>query len=35
MSHVVVTAVGRDRPGIVAAVTRVLVDEGCNLEATP
>lgn len=34
MSHVVVTAVGRDRPGIVAAVTRVLVDEGCNLEDT-
>lgn len=32
MSHVVVTAVGADRPGIVAAVTRVFVDQGCNLE---
>ena len=32
MSHVVVTAVGADRPGIVAAVTRVFVDLGCNLE---
>ncbi|HEV3504009.1 MAG TPA: ACT domain-containing protein [Actinomycetes bacterium] len=25
---------GRDRPGIVAAVTRVLADAGCNLEDT-
>ena len=32
MPHVVVTAVGADRPGIVAAVTRVFVDLGCNLE---
>ena len=34
MSHVAVTAVGADRPGIVAAVTKVLVDHGCNLEDT-
>ncbi|MGH2773957.1 MAG: glycine cleavage system protein R [Actinomycetota bacterium] len=27
-----VTAVGNDRTGIVAAVTRVLFEEGCNLE---
>jgi len=27
-----VTAVGTDRPGIVAAVTRVFVEHGCNLE---
>ena len=32
--HVAVTAVGLDRPGIVAAVTKVLVDHGCNLEDT-
>ncbi|MGH9226821.1 MAG: glycine cleavage system protein R [Acidimicrobiales bacterium] len=32
--HVAVTAVGLDRPGIVAAVTRVMVDHGCNLEDT-
>jgi glycine cleavage system transcriptional repressor len=30
--HVAVTAVGADRPGIVAAVTGVLVEHGCNLE---
>jgi glycine cleavage system transcriptional repressor len=29
---VAVTAVGVDRPGIVAAVTRVFVDHGCNIE---
>lgn len=34
MGHVAITAVGADRPGIVAAVTEVLVDEGCNLEDT-
>lgn len=28
----VVTAVGVDRPGIVAGVTKVFVDRGCNLE---
>jgi len=32
--HVVVTAIGADRPGIVAAVTGVLVDQRCNLEDT-
>ena len=26
------TAIGRDRPGIVASVTKVLFDEGCNIE---
>jgi glycine cleavage system transcriptional repressor len=30
--HVSVTAIGADRPGIVAAVTRVLVDRNCNIE---
>ena len=34
MSHFAVSAVGRDRPGIVAAVTKVLVDHDCNLEDT-
>jgi glycine cleavage system transcriptional repressor len=32
--HVAVTAVGIDRPGIVAAVTKVLMDHGGNLEDT-
>lgn len=32
--HFAVSAVGADRPGIVAAVTGVLVDMGCNLEDT-
>ncbi len=33
MSEIVaVTAIGNDRPGIVAAVTRALFDLGCNLE---
>jgi glycine cleavage system transcriptional repressor len=30
--HFALTAVGADRPGIVAAVTGALVDSGCNLE---
>lgn len=30
--HVAVTAVGRDRPGIVAAVSKVLYDLGGNIE---
>lgn len=30
--HVAVTAVGRDRPGIVAAVSKVLFDHGANIE---
>src|SRR4051794_24458231 len=34
MPHVAVTAVGLDRPGIVAAVTGVLVEHGANLEDT-
>ena len=32
MRHFVLSAVGRDRPGIVAAITRVLVDHGANVE---
>jgi glycine cleavage system transcriptional repressor len=32
MPHVVVTAVGSDRPGIVAAVTGVFVEHRCNIE---
>lgn len=32
MSHFAVTAVGADRPGIVAAVTGAFVGLGCNLE---
>ena len=34
MAHFAVSAVGADRPGIVAAVTGVLVAQGCNLEDT-
>lgn len=34
MPHFAVSAVGADRPGIVAAVTKVLVGQGCNLEDT-
>lgn len=34
MAHFAVSAVGVDRPGIVAAVTGALVDLGCNLEDT-
>src|SRR5688572_7474056 len=34
MPHVAVTAVGVDRPGIVAAVTGVLMQHGGNLEDT-
>jgi glycine cleavage system transcriptional repressor len=32
--HIAVSAIGADRPGIVAAVAGVLVDHGCNLEDT-
>jgi glycine cleavage system transcriptional repressor len=32
--HLAISALGADRPGIVAAVTGVLVDQGCNLEDT-
>ncbi|HLY83996.1 MAG TPA: ACT domain-containing protein [Acidimicrobiales bacterium] len=34
MAILAVTVIGQDRPGIVAAVSRVLVDQGCNLEDT-
>jgi glycine cleavage system transcriptional repressor len=34
MAHLAISAVGADRPGIVAAVTGVLVEQGCNLEDT-
>ena len=34
MTTLAVTAIGNDRPGIVAAVTGVLVQAGCNLEDT-
>jgi len=34
VGHYAVSAVGADRPGIVAAVTRVFVEHGCNLEDT-
>jgi glycine cleavage system transcriptional repressor len=34
MLRFAVSVFGRDRPGIVAAVTRVLADAGCNLEDT-
>jgi glycine cleavage system transcriptional repressor len=32
--HYAVSAVGADRPGIVAAVTGVFLEHGCNLEDT-
>lgn len=31
MHTLALTAIGRDRPGIVAGVTRVLFEQGCNL----
>jgi glycine cleavage system transcriptional repressor len=34
MSLLAIAAIGADRPGIVAAVTRVLYDTGCNVEDT-
>src|SRR3954464_14102225 len=34
MVYFAVSAVGADRPGIVAAVTGVLYEKGCNLEDT-
>lgn len=34
MGHYAVSAVGADRPGIVAAVTGVFLEQGCNLEDT-
>ena len=32
MSHLAVSVLGADRPGMVAAVTEVLTAQGCNLE---
>jgi len=32
MAHYAITAIGRDRPGIVAGLTGALRDLGCNLE---
>ena len=32
MTHFALTAVGRDRPGIVAAVSRALLDHSVNIE---
>lgn len=29
---IALTAIGRDRPGIVAAVSRILFEHGCNIE---
>lgn len=31
MPHAVISAIGPDRPGIVAAVTKVLLEHGCNI----
>jgi glycine cleavage system transcriptional repressor len=33
-SRYIMTAFGKDRPGIVADVTRILYENGCNLEDT-
>ena len=32
MEKVVISVLGRDRPGIVAAVSRILFDQKCNIE---
>jgi glycine cleavage system transcriptional repressor len=32
MKHVAISALGKDRPGIVAAITQVLFETGCNIE---
>lgn len=32
MSHLAISVVGRDGPGIVAALAGVLMEQGCNLE---
>jgi glycine cleavage system transcriptional repressor len=32
MKQYLLTAAGRDRPGLVAAVSKILFEEGCNLE---
>lgn len=32
--HIVVTVTGKDRPGIVAAISKELFNQGCNIEDT-
>jgi glycine cleavage system transcriptional repressor len=32
VNKVILSILGRDRPGIVAAVARVLFEQGCNIE---
>ncbi|HNU72168.1 MAG TPA: ACT domain-containing protein [Thermodesulfobacteriota bacterium] len=32
MEKIVISVVGRDRPGIVAAVSRILFEQSCNIE---
>lgn len=32
MKKFIISVLGEDRPGIIAAVTRVLFDQGCNIE---
>ena len=32
MKHAMITVIGKDRPGIIAAVTRILFQNHCNLE---
>lgn len=32
MPHLALSAIGRDRPGIVAAISKVLLDHRCNVE---
>jgi glycine cleavage system transcriptional repressor len=32
MDKVVISILGRDRPGIVASVAEILLDKGCNIE---
>lgn len=33
-THLILNLIGPDQPGLVAGVTRVIVDTGCNLEAS-
>jgi glycine cleavage system transcriptional repressor len=32
MSKIVISVLGKDRPGIIAAVTRILFEQNCNIE---
>ena len=32
MSKIAISVLGKDRPGIIAAVTRILFEKGCNIE---